>query len=70
MNPDSTLAVTNTCPKDTSGVLRLTLEAAAFGVGILALADSGFTRSGVAFGMVVTIHYAVSYDRITWLLNQ
>ena len=57
-------------PIPVSGVLRLTLEAAAFGVGILALADSGFTRSGVAFGMVVTIHYAVSYDRITWLLNQ
>ena len=51
-------------------LLRLTLEAMVFGVGIWALADSGFTRSSVAFGMVVTVHYAVSYDRIAWLLNQ
>ena len=59
-----------TAPVSVPGVLRLALEAVVFGVGILALADSGFTRSSVAFGMVVTIHYAFSYDRIAWLLNQ
>jgi len=57
-------------PIPVPGVLRLALEAAVFGAGMWALADSGFTRSGVAFGMVATIHYAVSYDRIAWLLNQ
>ncbi len=57
-------------PIPVPGLLRLTVEAVVFGVGILALADSGFTRSSVAFGVVVTVHYAVSYDRITWLLHQ
>jgi hypothetical protein len=57
-------------PVPVAGALRLTLEAAVFGVGILALADAGFTRSSVAFGMVATAHYALSYDRIAWMLNQ
>ena len=57
-------------PVAVSGLLRLTLEVAVFGVGIWALADSGFTRSSLAFGMVVIVHYAVSYDRIAWLLAQ
>ena len=52
------------------GFGRLVLEAAVFGFGIWALKDSGFTRTSLLLGLVVLVHYALSYDRITWLLNQ
>ena len=52
------------------GFVRLILEAAVFGFGIWALKDSGFIRTSLLLGVVVVVHYALSYDRITWLLNQ
>jgi hypothetical protein len=52
------------------GFARLLLEAMVFGFGIWALRDSGFTRASVVFGVVVAIHYALSYDRISWLLGR
>ena len=52
------------------GFVRLIVEAAVFGFGIWALRDSGFTRTSLLLGMVVVVHYALSYDRITWLASQ
>lgn len=52
------------------GLVRLVLEAAVFAVGIWTLRDSGFMRTSLALGMVVLVHYALSFDRIAWLLRQ
>jgi hypothetical protein len=52
------------------GVLRLILELAVFGFATWALYVSGYTSLGLIFGIVVVIHYAVSYDRIIWLVSQ
>ena len=57
-------------PIPVPGLVRLALEAAVFGVGIWALKDSGFTRASLALGVVVVVHYAISYDRIAWLLDR
>jgi len=57
-------------PIPVPGLLRLALEAAVFAVGVWALRDTGFLRSSLVFGLIVLIHYALSYDRIGWLLGQ
>ena len=52
------------------GVLRLAIEAAVFGFGVWVLSDTGFTRTSWALGIVVVVHYAISDDRIVWLISQ
>jgi hypothetical protein len=57
-------------PVPVSGMLRLAIEALIF-----ALATWGFIQSqGIKFGLVylfvIIIHYALSYDRIIWLLQK
>jgi len=51
------------------GVVRLLIEAVFFGgaVALLALADQ--PRAALIFGVVIVLHYALSYDRIAWLLT-
>ncbi len=51
------------------GIARLALELAVFGSAVWALADLGATTLSWIVGIVVAIHYAVSYDRIKWLLQ-
>ena len=46
------------------------MEAAVFGFGVWALNDTGFARTSWALGIVVVVHYAISYDRIMWLISQ
>jgi hypothetical protein len=57
-------------PVAVPGLVRLALEAAVFGFGSWALKDSGFTRTSLALGVVIVVHYAISYDRIAWLLDR
>ena len=57
-------------PVAVPGLMRLALEATVFGVGVWALKDTGFTRTSFALGMMVVVHYAISYDRIAWLLDR
>ena len=52
------------------GVVRLVLELAIFGSAIWALADIGASSLSWMMGIVVAIHYLVSYDRISWLLRR
>ena len=33
------------------------------------LYDLGFKKLSVAFGIIVVLHYMVSYDRIKWLMS-
>jgi hypothetical protein len=38
-------------------------------LGVLALIAAGHTTAGMLLGMAVVVHYALSYDRIIWLLR-
>ena len=49
-------------------MLRLILEFAFFAFATRALYDLDATTLSGVFGVVVLIHYGLSYDRITWLL--
>ncbi|MDH5590340.1 MAG: YrdB family protein [Gemmatimonadota bacterium] len=52
------------------GFVRLIIEAVIFGFGLWALRESGFVRMSAVLGLLVMIHYALSHDRITWLLRR
>jgi hypothetical protein len=52
----------------TPGVIRLVIELGIFAFAIWSLYDIGLNKMGFAFGVIVLIHYIVSYDRIEWLL--
>ncbi|MEI3800250.1 MULTISPECIES: YrdB family protein [unclassified Chitinophaga] len=51
------------------GVARLLLELFLFGLAVWALRSMGYLRESIALGVVVVIHYAVSWDR-TWVMLQ
>ena len=57
-------------PIAVQGFLRLAIEAAVFALGVWAMNNVGFTRSSWVFCIIVVIHYAISYDRIMWLIKQ
>lgn len=56
-------------PVRVHGVVRLLLEAAFFGSAALALVAGGRPDLAAAFGLVVVLHYATSWDRMVWLLQ-
>jgi hypothetical protein len=51
------------------GVLRLLLELAFFAFATWALYDAGAVQFAWILGIVVLAHYAVSYDRVGWLIR-
>ncbi len=57
-------------PVAVPGVVRLLLELAFFALGAWAIAATGRSQLAALFGIVVIIHYAVSYDRVLWLLGR
>jgi hypothetical protein len=57
-------------PVAVPGVLRLVLELAEFGLAVGLLIVAGRFALGIGLGVIVLLHYAVSYDRIRWLLGQ
>lgn len=57
-------------PVPVPGAVRLALELALFGGAALALHTAGHARLAVVLGAVVLVHYAVSWDRIGWLLSR
>ena len=52
-----------------SGLVRLLIEAVAFGGGAWGFFSTGATLIGWVFTVVVLVHYALSYDRVAWLLR-
>lgn len=52
------------------GIVRLLLEAVFFGGAIWLLFAAGRNGWGTALLGVTLIHYALSYDRILWMLRQ
>jgi hypothetical protein len=51
------------------GIIRLVVELAFFSIATWVLYDLGYIRLSWVFGIIVVIHYLVSYDRIIWLFK-
>ena len=56
-------------PVSTSGILRLLLELSFFAFATFALIASQRASTGWALAIVTLFHYAISYDRILWLIK-
>jgi hypothetical protein len=52
------------------GVIRLILELTFFTLVVWALFVMRHSMLGWLFGIIVVVHYLVSYERVTWLLRQ
>ncbi len=57
-------------PVPVPGIVRLALELALFAFAAWALYDAGNSLLALILAAVVVVHYALSYDRIAWLLRQ
>lgn len=57
-------------PIVTPGIIRLAIEIGFFACATWSLYDVGFNEVSLAFGIIVVLHYLVSYDRIKWLMSQ
>jgi hypothetical protein len=57
-------------PVAVSGVVRLIIELIIFASAVFALYQLELNRFGLIFGLIVLLHYASSYNRISWLLSQ
>lgn len=57
-------------PVATPGIIRLIIEFTVFGFATWALLDIGYNKLSLVLLIVVIIHYAVSYDRILWIVKQ
>lgn len=57
-------------PVVTPGIIRLFIELAFFAFAGWALFDMGMSRAALIFGLIVLLHYIVSYDRVMWLLSR
>ena len=51
------------------GSVRLLIEIGIFVLAIWALYELDFVKLGWLFGSIVILHYAVSFDRILWLMK-
>ena len=56
-------------PIPVPGFIRLALEFAFFILSIWMLYDLQYVRLSWILGGTVTIHYAISYDRVLWLIK-
>lgn len=54
----------------TAGPVRLLIELLLFGISVVALLLSGYTLSALIYGIAIIIHYALSLDRVKWLLHK
>ncbi len=51
------------------GIVRLAIELGIFALTTWTLYDLGTTILSWIFGVIVVIHYIISYDRILWLIK-
>ena len=56
-------------PIVTHGVIRFAIELAFFAFATWSLYDMGLIKVSLAFGIIVVLHYIISYDRVIWLLS-
>lgn len=52
-----------------SGIVRLILEGIILFGGALALYASDLKEWGIAFAVILVVHYAAAYDRVMWLIR-
>ena len=52
------------------GFLRLMIELSVFTFAIWALYDLNYNRISMVLGLIVAVHYILSYDRVIWLIRQ
>lgn len=57
-------------PVPVHGILRLVIELGIFALAVLALRDLGHIKLGWGLGLIVAVHYIISYDRIAWLVRK
>lgn len=57
-------------PIITPGLIRLAIELVFFALGIATLISQQSNKLALIMAIVVVGHYAFSYDRIQWLLEQ
>ena len=57
-------------PIVTPGIIRLLIEIGIFACATWSLYDVGFNKVSLVFGIIVVLHYMISYDRIKWLISQ
>jgi membrane protein YdbS with pleckstrin-like domain len=57
-------------PVPVPGYIRLILELLIFAFACWMLYDLEKSILSLSFGIIVTIHYLISYDRIQWLLSR
>jgi hypothetical protein len=57
-------------PVPVPGLVRLAIELVIFAFATWALGDLGATRLCWAMGIIVAVHYIISYDRILWLIKR
>jgi hypothetical protein len=56
-------------PVPVSGIVRLFIELSIFVLAAWALYDMNYQRLAWIIGILVSIHYLVSYDRLVWLFK-
>lgn len=56
-------------PVQVPGIVRLVIELLLFAAGVWAFTAAGQPVWGTVLGVFTILHYAISYDRIIWLLK-
>jgi hypothetical protein len=57
-------------PVPVSGLIRLIIEFAFFALAAVGMYSSGMQTLALVFALAVAAHYALSLDRIRWLVDQ
>ena len=57
-------------PVVTPGFIRLLIELGLFAFAIWSLYDGGLEYMSWALGIIVVLHYIISYDRVRWLMSR
>lgn len=57
-------------PVAVPGGVRLLLEVVFFGVAVWSLYAAGRENWALVFGILLLVHYALSYDRILWMIKR
>ncbi len=57
-------------PVPVRGIVRLTLEITLFAVAFMSLGALGYVSYSRYFGILLLFHYAISWKRIVWLVEQ
>ena len=54
----------------TPGIIRIVIELIFFAFATWCLYDMGLNTISWALGIIVVLHYIISYDRLRWLMSQ